>query len=248
MRGSSSGSSSSSRFSRSHSSGSVSSGGMSSGLSSGQVEIQQQQAQQRVSELVRAALKEEERDSERLDMIPVVAVQFGSPDDALTVHTDRILSQLLEELTKQLDLPAERVEPLVEALLRALDDALPWPIRKPLSNKMYDEFERLHAHMKLMVAQALPLPPTTGVPPPTPLTAQQADALVLGVLDVALDELNLYALECAVMALMAASLVDGDEMPADDSLEAVDRSIAEAEAELRRLRQRREVLAAEGSD
>ena len=52
--------------------------------------------------------------------------------------------------------------------------------------------------MKPMVA-ALP-PPTTGVPPPTPLTAQQADALVLGVLDVALDELNLYALECAVMA------------------------------------------------
>ena len=41
-------------------------------------------------------------------------------------------------------------------MLRALDDALPWPIRKPLSNKMYDEFERLHSHMKLMVAQALP--------------------------------------------------------------------------------------------
>ena len=157
--------------------------------------------------------------------------------------------EVVEELTKQLDLPAERVAPLVEALLRALDDALPWPIRKPLSNKMYDEFERLHAHMKLMVAQALPLPPTTGVPPPTPLTAQQADALVLGVLDVALDELNLYALECAVMALMAASLVD--EAPgagADDSLEAVEASIREHEAELRRLRQRREALAAEGSD
>ena len=72
---------------------------------------------------------------------------------------------------------------------------------------------------------------------------------MLGVLDVALDELNLYALECAVMALMAASLVD--EAPgggADDSLEAVDRSIAVHEVELRRLRQRREALAAEGSD
>ena len=48
---------------------------------------------------------------------------------------------------------------------------------------------------------------------------------------------------------MAASLVD--EAPgggADDSLEAVDRSIAEAVAELRRLRQRRDALAAEGSD
>ena len=54
---------------------------------------------------------------------------------------------------------------------------------------------------------ALLLPPTTGVPPPTPLTAQQADALVLGGLDVALDELNLYALEVRD-ALMAASLVD----------------------------------------
>ena len=44
-------------------------------------------------------------------------------------------------------------------------------------------------------------------------------------------------------------LVDGEEARGDDdSLEAVDRSIAEAEAELRRLRQRREVLAAEGSD
>ena len=76
-----------------------------------------------------------------------------------------------------------------------------------------------------------------------------SNALGANVSDVALDELNLYALECAVMALMAASLVDGDEARgADDSLQAVDRSIAEAEAELRRLRQRREVLAAEGSD
>jgi len=92
----------------------------------------------------------------------------------------------------------------VDSLLAQLEVALPWAVRKPLCGKMYDEFERLHAHMRLMLAQALVFPVL-----PEPLTESQQDALVLDIIDSSLGELNLYSHECSTLALMAEALAQG---------------------------------------
>ena len=110
-------------------------------------------------------------------------------------------AELIAAWAETLERPEEEAQRLVESLMGQLQGALPIPISLPLGEKLYQDAERLHAHMRLMVAQSLTLPPLS-----PPLSPALADALALDVLDAVLGECNLFALESSLMALLADAL------------------------------------------
>ncbi|KAL1527912.1 hypothetical protein AB1Y20_009292 [Prymnesium parvum] len=150
---------------------------------------------------------------------------------------------LVEKWSAQLERCPSEVGCIVDTLLLQLEGAMPWPVRTALCTKQYDEFERLHAHMRLMLAQALVLPPLRD-----PLTESQQDALVLDLLERVLGELNLYAHECGTLVLMAEAIAQARApsivtLPPDATQAAVEALRAglqwEVELHERRLRELR---------
>ncbi|KAL3923989.1 MAG: hypothetical protein SGPRY_004052, partial [Prymnesium sp.] len=98
----------------------------------------------------------------------------------------------------------------LERPFEELEGALPWPVRKPLCAKQYEEFELLHAHYidpsPMCVANCFLFPFSFQM---RLMLAQALDALVLDVIERVLDELNLYSHECATLALMAGATAEG---------------------------------------
>jgi len=147
---------------------------------------------------------------------------------------------LVDKWSAQLERDAHEISEIVDGLLAQLESALPWAVRKPLCGKLYDEFERLHAHMRLMLAQALVFPLMT-----EPLSARQQDALVLDLIDGVLSELNLYSHECSTLALMAEATAQQRRSAhrttaadSDDALRAgLQWQVEQHERQLRKLRQ-----------
>lgn len=112
------------------------------------------------------------------------------------------LSALAGSWAETLELGEGEARELLDGVARAISTSMPWPVARPLARKLYDESERLHAHMRLLVAQALPLPEEV-----LRLPERSRDSLVLAVLEAALESCNLYALESALLTTMAQALL-----------------------------------------
>eukprot|EP00967_Tisochrysis_lutea_P056983 scaffold72180_cov31-Tisochrysis_lutea.AAC.3 len=89
--------------------------------------------------------------------------------------------------------------------MHELSSVLPWPVLLPLSDKNYDDAERLHAHMRLMLAQALPAPESTTAI--AAMSSPMRNSLMVEVVDAVLQSFNLYALETTLMAVAAEAVL-----------------------------------------
>ena len=150
------------------------------------------------------------------------------------------MSELASTWAENLDISEAEAARSVTETAEALQALLPWPLVKPLTEDLHKDFERLHAHMRLMLVQALESPRLNDF-----RSEGQRDALALDVLDAVLSELNSYSHECAVMAVVIDALAARRDhtgaAPAAD-LDWVDGAVAMDE---QTLREARAVLGAE---
>ena len=63
---------------------------------------------------------------------------------------------------ENLDISDEAAARSVHETAEALQALLPWPLVQPLAEDLHKDFERLHAHMRLMLVQALESPRPSG--------------------------------------------------------------------------------------
>ena len=122
--------------------------------------------------------------------------------------------------------PPLQVEQLVGGLIRQLDGVLPWPVTRPLNAKDYTECERLHSHMRLLIAQSLTagVSRDAGMEPALQLGDKARSTLVLEVVEAVLVSFNLYSLESALLAVAAQALLE----PHAPTLEAARAAVAGA--------------------
>ena len=65
------------------------------------------------------------------------------------------VSELASTWAENLEISEAEAARSVTETAEALQALLPWPLVKPLAEDLHKDFERLHAHMRLMLVQAL---------------------------------------------------------------------------------------------